>query len=82
MWVGWENTQIQILKQFLLTSHRIPTVEKWSNHRLSILDVKWLCSCAPVHGYLPSPDWSGAFACPSSLDTFEYTNALEFAFCF
>lgn len=38
--------------------------------------------CAPVHGYLPSPDWSGAFGCPSSLDTYEYTNALEFAFCF
>lgn len=37
-----KHPQIQILKQFLLTSHRIPTVGKWSNHRLSILDVKWL----------------------------------------
>lgn len=36
--------------------------------------------CDPVHGHLPSPDRSGTSGCPSSLDTYEYNNALEFAF--
>lgn len=85
MWVDWENTQIQILKQFLLTSHRIShcgKVEQSQTEHLRCELAVGPLGCAPVHGHLPSPDRSGASGCPSSLDTYEYTNALEFAFCF
>lgn len=51
VWVDWENTQVQTLKQLLLTAHRIHTGKA---EQLQIEHLRWELAVPHPH-WLTSP---------------------------